>query len=118
MRACSWLSFVPFVMRAVSSRGTLIGLLLSLVAGCITLTTPRENFINFRNTEIGRHIDQIEDLSDLVKLRRLPNGNIERTYDASIPRGPCIYVREIDQQTGRGVAWRTEGDDRGCGIAP
>jgi len=115
MRARSWLSLMPFVVRAVTTGSTLIVLLLTLVAGCIT---PRENFIEFRNTEIGRHIDQIWDLSRLVESRRLPNGNEERTYDGSKPRGPCIYVREIDQQTGRVVAWRTEGDDRGCGIVP
>jgi len=115
MRARSWLSVVPFVMRVLSSRGMLAVLLLTLVAGC---TTPRENFIEFRNGEIGRYIDQISDMSRLVESHRLPNGNEERTYDASKPRGPCIYVWEIDQQTGRVVAWHTEGDDRGCGIAP
>ena len=80
--------------------------------------TPRENFINFNNCDIGRHISQLVPGDKLgEKTRTLLNGNIEYTHDFNWRRR-CVIVREIDSKTQRIVAWRTEGDDSGCGIAP
>jgi len=102
------------VLSAVGSGPPLALLLLPLAAGCSLSITPRENFIDSRNTELGSHLDQISDLARVVGSRPLPNGNREYTYDWSSPGRPCVYVREVDGRTGRVVAWRTEGDDRGC----
>lgn len=87
-------------------------------SGCTTVT-PRENFISFRNCDIGTHISQLG-VGDKLgeKTRTLENGNVEYTRDYSNWRGRCVFVREIDSKTERIVAWRTEGDDIGCQIVP
>jgi hypothetical protein len=89
-----------------------------IAVGCTTVT-PRENFETFKNTEIGRHVSELIPGAQLgIKTRTLDNGNVEYTYDFSNRRGPCVYVREVDAKTNRIVAWRIEGDDSGCQIAP
>jgi len=85
--------------------------------GCSNVT-PRENFVNFRNCDIGRHVSQLIVGDNLgTKSRTLENGNVEYTREGS-NRGRCVLVREVDAKTGRIVAWRTEGDDSGCEIVP
>ena len=97
---------------------TLIALATISMMGCSSVT-PRENFVDFRNVEIGRHISQLIPGDILgTRTRTLDNGNSEYTRDYSGPRGRCVFVREVDAKTNRIVAWRTEGDDSGCQIVP
>ena len=87
------------------------------MTGCSSVT-PRENFVNFRNCDIGRHVSQLIVGDDLgTKTRTLDNGNVEYTREGA-NRGRCVLVREIDSKTDRIVAWRTVGDDSGCEIVP
>jgi hypothetical protein len=99
--------FVTFIILATLS-----------TVGC-TSVTPRENFENFRNAEIGSHISQLIPGDVLgTHTRTLDNGNSEYTRDSSGPFGRCVLVREIDAKTERIIAWRTEGDNSGCQIVP
>jgi hypothetical protein len=106
---------VRMLLKALTDKHVSTILLGAVVAGC-TLPTPKENFANFMNAEIGRPIDQLHD--KLMDSRRLPNGNVESKYDYSNRHGRCVYFREIDRKTGRVIGWRTEGDDSGCLIVP
>ena len=90
-----------------------------LCAAACSSVTPRENFVNFRNVEIGRHISQLIPGDDLgTQTATLANGNREYTRDSSGPHGRCTLVREVDAKTNRIVAWHTVGDDGGCQIVP
>jgi hypothetical protein len=102
-------------LRTIADKSLPIILLGAVIPGC-TLPTPKENFANFKNAEIGRPIDQL--YGKLMDSRRLPNGNLENKYDYSTRHGRCVYFREIDRKTGRVIGWRTEGDDSGCLIHP
>jgi len=97
---------------------TTMALAVVSAAGC-TYLTPRENFETGRNAELGRHIDNLGPGARLgSQTRTLANGHREYTYDFSNHLGPCVFVREVDGTTNRIVAWRIEGDDRGCQVPP
>ena len=108
-------------MKTHMTLGTYAALIVPAILfafGCAEVT-PKENFENSMNCDIGRHISQLSPGDSFGTLTRtLDNGNSEYTRDYSNSWGSCILVREVDAKTNRIVAWRTEGDDRGCQLVP
>lgn len=121
-----WNSLVPKSLSVLQRRNQLMSgvrivalTATILCAAACTSVTPRENYANFQNVDMGRHISQLIPGDALgTQTATLANGNREYTRNSIGPHGRCTLVREVDATTNRFVAWRTVGDDSGCQITP
>ena len=94
--------------------------LVIFIGGCVTSTTPHENFKNRMNYSVGKRADDpltsITRYSDRVKGRTvLANGNIEIQYDSI---RDCMVYFEVDSKSNVIVNWRFEGSEQTCRINP
>lgn len=90
--------------------------------GCHILS-PRQNFIEHINSNIGRDISSMQNFEfgykdDLIETKPLANGNYENKYKGSSHLGDCIYVFEIDSKTNKILSWRIDGDPNACIVNP
>lgn len=91
------------------------GVLSSILAGCYSVT-PRQNFINMMNAEVGKRVADLRPYlyppeSMLISSTALPNGNVEKRYKPpplGSDRRVCIHIYEIDPKTD--VIIRAEGE--------
>jgi len=87
-----------------------------LLIGCSTVT-PKENFINFQSSLVGKKWNELPNYhvpndKDPLSSEILPNGNIKNKYKGL---GTCILIYEINITNNTIADASSEGK---CGIPP
>ena len=87
---------------------------------------PHENFKRHYGSQVGKRVDDPSTSiarypEDIVAKRVLPNGNTEFELLKAISQirdAQCAVFYEVDSKTNVIVAWRFEGDEKICAMAP
>ena len=94
--------------------GMLATAIMAVVAACIKLPTPHENFKDGIGGRLGHNINAFRPSSPMLSSTRLPNGHVEMEFWL---RGTCRYFYEVAPD-GTIVAWRFVGTEKDCIIVP
>lgn len=91
-----------------------------LIGGCITTTTPHENFKSFMNYNVGKKADDPQTSitrysNRVLGTTILANGNAEVQYRVA---KDCMVYFEVASKSNVIVNWRFEGSEQTCRINP
>src|SRR6266446_5886624 len=91
------------------------------LAGCVSVETAHQNFLNINGGMVGknahaREVQGTRNPETRFQTIRLANGNIEEGYRLSA--GACRYYFEIEPLGRKIVSWRYEGSQDACAVWP
>lgn len=93
------------------------------LGACVGLVGPaHQNFLNIYQLQVGSDIANPNSMRNRYPQRRvsmkvLANGNTEEEFQAGRELR-CRVFFEIDNKAKKIMAWRYEGTEQDCGIAP